>query len=420
MVDEVKNLWKRRRWLVIASVVLVIASGGFAAVRMAAPSVSVPTAEVKRGEFVDYVQLRGETKALKAVTVTAPFSIGGDLQIIKLARNGSMVKKGDVIVQLDTTKLKQDLAQNQSVLKSAEAEIEQVRSQGRLTEEQDVTDLMKARYDVEEAKLDASKQEIVSRIEGEESRLKVADAEQKLREAEDKLKSDRASTAADVKGKQEKRDKALFDVREGERKIALMTLKAPSDGMVTLMHNWNSGGVFGGSAEFKEGDRAWPGAAIAELPDLSTLRVDARVGETDRSRLRVGQTATVRVDALPDREFTARLAQISALATLDFSSSWPFPRNFDLELGLDQSDSRLRPGMSATARVAVERLANSVLIPAEASFQKFGQNVAYVLRGSKFLERVIQVGRRGDGQLLVTSGLNPGERVALRDPTEKQ
>ena len=169
MVDEVKNLWKRRRWLVIASVVLVIASGGFAAVRMAAPSVSVPTAEVKRGEFVDYVQLRGETKALKAVTVTAPFSIGGDLQIIKLARNGSMVKKGDVIVQLDTTKLKQDLAQNQSVLKSAEAEIEQVRSQGRLTEEQDVTDLMKARYDVEEAKLDASKQEIVSRIEGEES-----------------------------------------------------------------------------------------------------------------------------------------------------------------------------------------------------------------------------------------------------------
>ena len=76
--------------------------------------------------------------------------------------------------------------------------------------------------------------------------------------------------------------------------------------------------------------------------------------------------------------------------------------------------------MSATARVAVERLANSVLIPAEASFQKFGQNVAYVLRGSKFLERVIQVGRRGDGQLLVTSGLNPGERVALRDPTEKQ
>src|SRR5205823_5872716 len=163
--------------------------------------------------------------------------------------------------------------QNQSVLKSAEAEIEQVRSQGRLTEEQDVTDLMKARYDVEEAKLDASKQEIVSRIEGEESRLKVADAEQKLREAEDKLKSDRASS-----------------------------------------------------------------------PEPTTRCVDGPEGETDRSRLRVGKTATVRVEALPDREFTSRLAQISALATLDSSSSCPFPRNFDLELGFDQSDSRLRPG----------------------------------------------------------------------------
>ena len=60
---------------------------------------------------------------------------------------------------------------------------------------------MKARFDVESAKLDASKSEIVSRIEGAEAQLKVTDAEQSLRQAEEKLKADRAKTAATVKRK---------------------------------------------------------------------------------------------------------------------------------------------------------------------------------------------------------------------------
>ncbi len=405
--------------MVITVALAVAGSVSFAAVRLATPAPKIPTAEVKRGEFVDYLQLRGEVKVLKSVIVTAPFR-AGDLQIIKLARNGSQVKKGDVVVQFDATKVQQALAQNRSVLKGAEAEIEQIRAQARLKEEQDVTDLMKARYDLEATKLDASKQEIVSKIEGEEAKLKVADAEQRLREAEEKLKSDRAGAAADVESKKRKRDKALFDVREAERNVAVLTLSAPIDGMVTLLPNWNAGGPFGGGAEFKEGDRAWPGAAIAELPDLSTVRVDARIDETDRGRLRPGQTATVRVDALPDKEFAGRLAEIGALAKADFSAGWPFPKNFELGVQLEQTDPRLRPGMSATARVAVDHLRDSILIPSEAPFQKFGRTVAYVLRGSKFEERVIEVGRRSERQLLIASGLKLGERVALKDPSEKQ
>jgi multidrug efflux pump subunit AcrA (membrane-fusion protein) len=73
--------------------------------------------------------------------------------------------------------------------------------------------------------------------------------------------------------------------------------------------------------------------------------------------------------------------------------------------------------MSATAHVAVDRLKDSLLIPAEASFQRGGRTVAYVLRGSVFEERAIGVGRRGNGQLVVTKGLKRGERVATKDPT---
>ena len=401
---------------------IAFAVGGgvaLAGVRLATSKLKIPTANVRRGEFVDYVQLRGEISAFKSVMIAAP-TVAGDLQIIKLTPNGTQVEQGDVVAQFDTSKLGEDLARERSALKQAEADIEQVRTEAHLKEEQDQTALARARYEVEAAKLEASKQEILSKIEGEEAKLKVADAEQELREAEEKVKSDRAAAAADLQGEKEKRDKALFEVGQAEQNISGMTLKAPADGMVTLVLNWRPSDPSGGRSEFKEGDRAWAGAAIAELPDLATLRVSARVDEADRSRLRPGQPAIVRVDALPDREFAGHVLRINTLATTDFDAGWPFIRNFDVEIELDQTDSRLRPGMRAMARVEVDRFSNSILIPAEASFQKSGRSVAYVLRGSKFEERPVEIARHGEGQLLVGGGLSPGERVALNDPTEKQ
>ena len=76
--------------------------------------------------------------------------------------------------------------------------------------------------------------------------------------------------------------------------------------------------------------------------------------------------------------------------------------------------------MSASIRAAVEQVPNAILIPPQASFQKGGETVAYVLKGSKFEERPIEIVRRGEGQLAVGSGLEPGERVALKDPGAAQ
>ncbi len=418
MVDKVRKLWTHRPWAVIGLAVAAAGSAGFTVVRLARPSVSnIPTAEVKRGEFVDTVQIRGEVKALKTMALTAP-STAGDVQIIRIVRTGTRVKKGDVVVRFDTANLRRTLDQKRSELKQAEAEIEKARAQARLQEEQDRTDLMKARYDVERARLEASKQEILSKIEGEKTKLSLADAEQKLRAAEEKDKSDRASAAAEIKNRQQKRDKFHFEVRQGERDIADMTLHARIEGMVTLLQNWRAGGFFSGNApEFKEGDRAWPGAGIAELPDLSSLRIVARVDETERGRLTSGQTATIRVDAVPDKELPGRVARVSTLAEADFAAGWPFPRNFELDVQLDRAEPRLRPGMSGTVRVAVERIPDSLVIPAEGAFPKDGKTVAYVLHRWRFEERVIEVGRRSSEQVLVTNGLRPGERIALKVPS---
>jgi len=76
--------------------------------------------------------------------------------------------------------------------------------------------------------------------------------------------------------------------------------------------------------------------------------------------------------------------------------------------------------MTAQLTVVVEKVPNAITIPAQASFQKSGQTVAYVWAGSKFEERVIQVGRRSGDRILVAKGLRPDERVALADPTAKE
>lgn len=405
----------RKRTLVVCSA-LAAALLVFGVFRLANSAPKIPTALVERGDFTDYLELRGDVKTLKSTIITAPYE-AGELQILRITPSGTSVKRGDIVVAFDTTNPKQMLAQDQTDLKSADAEIEQSRAKARLKEEQDLTDLMKARYDVESAKLDASKREILSAIDGQEAELKLADAEQKLKEAEAKLSADKDSDDADVESKRQKHDQALFDVRRTRRALSVLVLKAPTDGVVTVLNNWRASGFIGNGAPFKPGDRAWPGAAIAELPDLSTLQIATRVDEVERGRIQVGQPLTIRADAIPDREFMGHIAQISTTASTDFTAGWPFPRNFTVQIAFDHADPRLRPGMQANLRIATEHVHGGIIIPSQALFHDAGQTVAYVLKGRKFSERPLGVARRSGDQLLIAKGVEPGERVALEDPT---
>jgi len=265
---------------------------------------------------------------------------------------------------------------------------------------------------VEVAKLDASKSEVVSRIGGAEAGLKLADAEQAVRQAEAQLKSDAAVDQATIEDKKNASRKAEFDARRAETALTAMTLKAPSDGTISLLSVWHNGG----EATFKAGERAWPGTPLAELPDAASMRVD----ETERGRLALSQFVTLQLDAIADRQFTGKVERIGTIATSDFSAGWPIPRNFDLEISIDPADPRLKPGMTVQITVIVNRVPDAITIPVQASFLKSGQTVAYVWNRSTFQERVIQVERRSRDSILVSSGLKPGDLVALKDPLGRE
>ena len=409
-------MWRRNKRGIVAAaagLAVVLALAGISGAFGSGPDIDVPTTAVVKGEFIDYLQVRGEVKAVRSVALTVPTTGGGDLQIVELAKNGMSIKKGDVVVRFDPMTVERALNDRKSEFKQADEEISKTRAQFRIQEQQAQTDLTKARYDVRRAELDVVPSEFLPRMEREQKELAMKDATAILAAAERKLKALGDIEKAEVGSKTQKRDKARFDMEHADHQLGGLEIFAPVDGVVAIMPNWRACCP---PPEFKPGDRAWPGQIIAEVPDLSTLRVSARLEEAERGRMQQGQRVIVRADAVPDKEMTGKIDDISALARVDFSN-WPPQRNFNMVVQLDQMDPRLRPGMNTTVRVAVDRVPDAILIPARAVFEKEGRSVAYVQRTrGGWDERLVQIARRGQEQLVVREGVQPGERVALKDP----
>ena len=143
-----------------------------------------------------------------------------------------------------------------------------------------------------------------------------------------------------------------------------------------------------------------------------------KLDETDRGHIQMGQEAKVRVDAIPDKTFTARIDYISPIAQILWKGFGLTQKVFPTNATLKNLDSRLRPGMSASAEIILEDQPNVVLIPIQASFSDHGRPAVYVQHGDQFQIRHIEVGRRNDTDQVVTKGLEPGQTVALENPLE--
>jgi multidrug efflux pump subunit AcrA (membrane-fusion protein) len=149
---------------------------------------------------------------------------------------------------------------------------------------------------------------------------------------------------------------------------------------------------------------------------MTSVHIAARLEETDRGRVAVAQTAAMRLDAVPDRDYHAKVALVSLLARADFASGWPPSRDFDVTLTVDDADARLKPGMTAVVRIAVDRLANVLVIPADSVSLLNGRPTVYRLAGSRFEPVTVEIARRGREQVVVASGIAAGDRLAAKKP----
>ena len=295
--------------------------------------VEVAVARVKRGNFVRAVRVRGEVKSVNTRLLLAPQV--PNLRITKLAVSGRPVRAGEVVVEFDGAANDQSLTQMNLQVQTVQSQKVKMQASQKMTNEADTMSLMTSEYSLERAKLEASKAEIVSEIEKEKNRINVGTAEGSLDLTRASINSHKVSQQTDLQRLQVNMDKTNRDMERTKGYLSKMALRAPVDGVVNILSNFRSGGDFGSAGiPFREGDTVWTGTAIAEIPDLSKMRVEVKLDEVDRGKVKLGQAVKIRVDAIPDKEFDAILDWISPIATLQFrglatrtSSFPPMPRS---------------------------------------------------------------------------------------------
>src|SRR5205814_7571328 len=155
------------------------------------------------------------------------------------------------------------------------------------------------------------------------------------------------------------RDQAKADVELTKKRLAQMEIPAPLSGVVVFVSNYNQGPL--NAKPFKVGDNVYSGMNLAEIPDMSSLAMDAKVEEIDRGRVAVGKDVQVRVDALPELLIRAKITQISPLAEL--SNDYPPTRRFRGYAALQTPDPRLRTGMNGGMDIVIDRIPKAISIP---------------------------------------------------------
>jgi len=402
----------RRLWFSAGGAVLCLAAAaGFAYHRYGrvAAAGEFPTASAKKGEFLVIVSCRGELVAGKSVQAAAPLNVP-NMQIVWMVPAGSHAGEGDIIVRFDPSAAKRQLQEKEAALKQAQATLEQAEAQARIQQRQDQLEADTLGTNVERARIEASKAEIVSVLQAEEARVELRVSQQKLKVQEAAAGLNKASAASRIASLTSQRNKAQAEVDVTRRRIEQMEVKAPASGIVSYLMNFSQGWV--NAKPFAVGDQVWPGSVIAEIPDVNTLEMKARVEEVDRGRLSEGQDVRVVLDPFPEKPFPGRLRSVAALTEITFG--WPPQRNFRAYASFRELDGRLRPGMNGRLDVIVDRLPDAISVPAKAVQARDGKPHVFVPSRDGLRPVPVEIVARNPDEVAVR-GIEAGTQVVLVD-----
>jgi HlyD family secretion protein len=404
---------KRVRFWGTLFIVLLVAGSAVAGVyrfRRVQSSDDTPVTQVKQGEFLVIVRCRGALEARHSTQFYTPMVPG--LRIAWMAPPGEAIKQGEPIIRFDSSQAKQQLAQKEAALLSAQASLDQWVAMARITVEQDKSDLSDAQYAVETAKLEVTIKSIKSKIDGEEAAIAEKVAEQKLKAEEATVDLHRAADQSKMASLTRLRDQAKADVDLAKARIAQMEIKAPGTGLLTFELNYQ--GTFGSDAKpYKVGDNVYSGMDLGEIPDMDTIELEGKIEEIDRGHIAIGQDVLVKIDALPELTLPAKLSVISPLAEVTMNE-FPPTRSFRAAAHILHPDKRLRSGMNGGMDIVVNRVPKAISIPARALFTKSGNPVVYVRQSGSYKAVEVKIEARNPDEIAI-SGIPAGSTVSLKD-----
>lgn len=326
-------------------------------------------ARAHRGSFVETLALTGEVDAARGDIISVPMLPSWMTSIKWVADDGSDVRRGDRVVELDNSQFTGDLDAKRQAVTNAQQELQQSDAQAQADLLQKQLDVEKDRADFEKAKLDAAiPPEIVSARDFEDRQVKLKRATVELAKARAILRSQLTGAHSDRANLLLKLATAQRDLQTAETAIAALVLRAPRDGIVVLKDApmvavGNS--VGGGSRKVKEGDPVFVGFPLALLPDPTSLQIAAALPDVDDGKIAVGMPATAVLDAYPDLSFPGRVVEISSVAQ-ESRDRTSLRRWFRVVIKLDHLDlTRMRPGLSARVTVRRAAIGNALLVPRE-------------------------------------------------------
>jgi len=322
LAQPVKPVWWRRRLLWVTLVLIAASAGGYYAWQQNKQQNSAPTyltEPAAKGNLTLTVTANGTLQPTRSVNIGSELS-GTVLRV--LVDVNDRVKKGQILVELDTAKLNDQVIRSRAALASAQAQL----AQAGATVKESNSSL--ARLE-EVAKLLGGK--VPSKSELDTARAAMARAEAAELSARANVDSARASLATD------------------ETNLSKASIRSPTDGVV-LTRTVDPGNAVAASLQ------AVTLFTVAE--DLRQMRLQVNVDEADVGRIQIGQNASFTVSAFPSRRFPATITRVAYGSTITDNVV-----TYQTLLDVKNDDLSLRPGMTATSTITAVERKDVLLVP---------------------------------------------------------
>jgi RND family efflux transporter MFP subunit len=369
---------------------------------------------VKRGEFKVVVTTSGELRARQFVQITGPPNSQQaevyQMKIASIVPEGTVVKAGDVVAELDRSTLANKMAEVSLALQKAEAVYEQAMLDSTLN-------LSKAREDIRSMELGLEEKRLAKEQAAYEAPTVKRQAEIDLERAERTL----AQARLDYKTKTEQAQAKMREVgadRERQRNrlriaqevMQAFTIRAPAPGMVIYVKEWNGKKRTTGSQV-----SSWD-PTVATLPDLTRMESITYVNEIDVRKIAVGQPALITLDSDPGKRLTGT---VTSVANVGEERPNTDAKVFEVKLVVEQADTTLRPGMTTGNAIETHRADSVLFVPLEAVSSEGGIPLVYRQAGGRVTKQEIETGAMNEDEVVVVRGLEEDDRVLLTPPPDR-
>ena len=368
-----------------------------------------------RGDLVTGFEVSGTLAAVSSDSLgPPPLPDVWQFKIARLEQEGADVKRGQPVLGFDTTELQRRLDEKSAESEEARKQIEKERSDLALQTKNERMQLAEAEARLRKAAL---KLEAPPDVQAESARQTIeiehAIAKREATAVRARLEALERAAAARIALLVSKQTQAADIVASTQSAIDQMSVKAPRDGTVVYVTNWNG-------EKKKVGDDVWKADRVMEIPDLSSMKAEGEIDEADAGRVTIGQRVTLRLDAHPDQEFHGTISGAGRTVQRKRGTQDPL-KVLRVDIKLDKTDpAKMRPGMRFQGLVELARVKNAVLIPREAvSVSSLGPHV--YRRGPFDVDMVpVKLGRENDKSVEVLQGIAPGDRVLVAQANDKE